>query len=254
MIRRRHSGLISPLVIDDRAAAAQIPRLPFLDGRAAPPCTDLGALFEHAGDDSRIDSVHRQREVVAAERAAKSICHSCPAMLECRAYAIATRQTWGVWGGTNHIERREWLRRNGTTTLDEVTTMGPEELRRKFEGVETIELFSPSALVRTDTGEKIRSTSQRAVAYGNCPSCLRRPAGIIVAGTHWIWRQHFYRTWGNERRMCAASNVALCHAPEPQGKAHNGTPVTCPHGPETAPDEHDYAPVTPRRPTVPDAA
>jgi hypothetical protein len=239
MIRRRYTGLVSPLVIDDSHVLAQIPRLPFLEGHGDPPCAELDELFELAGDDSRIDSDRRQRAVKAAERGAKSICAACPALLACRAYAIATRQEWGVWGGTNPAERREYVKQHGRHAWDEVEAMGPEELRRKFEDVPTIELFSSEAYTRTDqNGERTRHTTQRAIAYGNCPSCTKRPTAVVVQGKHWVWRAHYYRTWGSEKRQCAASNVALCVAPEPAGNSHAGEPLTCPHGPTSPADEH----------------
>ncbi len=30
---------------------------------------------------------------------AKAVCRTCPVRDACRAYALATRQPWGVWGG-----------------------------------------------------------------------------------------------------------------------------------------------------------
>jgi WhiB family transcriptional regulator, redox-sensing transcriptional regulator len=37
---------------------------------------------------------------------AKAICAHCPVRGECLAYALATRQKHGVWGGTTEQERR----------------------------------------------------------------------------------------------------------------------------------------------------
>lgn len=238
MVRRRFGGVMSPLPVDDGKFMAQIPRLPFLEGQATPPCSELGTLFEYAGDDSRIDNGERQRAVIASERGAKSVCRACPVELDCRAYAIATRQQWGVWGGTNTHERQEYMRVHGRVTWEEVEAMGPEELRRKFEQVPTIELFSPAAYERRNTGDRERQKTRRAIAYGNCPGCTKQPAPVIVVGQHWVWRTHMFRTWGNETRQCRASNVALCVAPEPDGKAYNGTPLACPHGPD---DDHASA-------------
>ncbi|MGW3483473.1 WhiB family transcriptional regulator [Rhodococcus indonesiensis] len=40
------------------------------------------------------------------ERTAKQICHGCPARIPCRAYALDSRQRYGIWGGTTEAERR----------------------------------------------------------------------------------------------------------------------------------------------------
>jgi WhiB family redox-sensing transcriptional regulator len=41
---------------------------------------------------------------------AKSICRACPSREPCLAFALATRQDLGVWGGTSPEERRELIR------------------------------------------------------------------------------------------------------------------------------------------------
>lgn len=42
---------------------------------------------------------------------AKTVCGRCPIMAECRAWAIATAQADGVWGGLSTVERRHrWMR------------------------------------------------------------------------------------------------------------------------------------------------
>jgi WhiB family redox-sensing transcriptional regulator len=38
---------------------------------------------------------------------AKSICAQCPVRLDCLAYALRTRQAYGVWGGLTERERRD---------------------------------------------------------------------------------------------------------------------------------------------------
>lgn len=47
------------------------------------------------------------------EGAAKQLCESCPVLLACRRYAVATHEPYGIWGGTNP-EEREGLRRGGS--------------------------------------------------------------------------------------------------------------------------------------------
>jgi WhiB family redox-sensing transcriptional regulator len=46
------------------------------------------------------------------EAAAKEICGSCTVRELCAAYAIATREPYGTWGGLTENDRREHLRRS----------------------------------------------------------------------------------------------------------------------------------------------
>ena len=41
--------------------------------------------------------------------AAKQVCAGCSVLVECRDYALATRQPFGVWGGLDEQERRAVL-------------------------------------------------------------------------------------------------------------------------------------------------
>lgn len=43
---------------------------------------------------------------LARERVAKAVCRSCPVVAACAAYAIKTREPFGVWGGLTPEERR----------------------------------------------------------------------------------------------------------------------------------------------------
>jgi WhiB family redox-sensing transcriptional regulator len=43
--------------------------------------------------------------------AAKAVCAGCPVREACGAFAIATNQEYGVWGGLDEEERREQRRR-----------------------------------------------------------------------------------------------------------------------------------------------
>jgi len=45
---------------------------------------------------------------------AKAVCAACPVRAVCLRYALATRQEFGVWGGTTETERRAMIRRAGT--------------------------------------------------------------------------------------------------------------------------------------------
>jgi len=40
----------------------------------------------------------------------KAICAGCPVRAECLDYALTTRQTFGIWGGTSERQRREMRR------------------------------------------------------------------------------------------------------------------------------------------------
>lgn len=42
----------------------------------------------------------------AQQALAKEVCHRCPVMHQCLAYALDTGVTHGVWGGTDEEERR----------------------------------------------------------------------------------------------------------------------------------------------------
>jgi hypothetical protein len=43
-------------------------------------------------------------------REAKAVCADCPAREECRYYAIANRELFGIWGGLTVGERRRYAR------------------------------------------------------------------------------------------------------------------------------------------------
>jgi WhiB family transcriptional regulator, redox-sensing transcriptional regulator len=44
---------------------------------------------------------------------AKEICHRCPVIMECREFALRTREPFGVWGGLAEAERRVILEQRG---------------------------------------------------------------------------------------------------------------------------------------------
>ncbi|MFF7655841.1 WhiB family transcriptional regulator [Streptomyces sp. NPDC007983] len=47
----------------------------------------------------------------AQQAQAKEVCHRCPVIHQCLAYALDTGVTHGVWGGTDEEERRVLRRR-----------------------------------------------------------------------------------------------------------------------------------------------
>ncbi|GAA3621432.1 WhiB family transcriptional regulator [Marihabitans asiaticum] len=64
------------------------------------------------GSDSEM-FFHPEGERGAARRtrvaAAKAVCATCPVLLTCREQSLATRETYGVWGGLSEEERAEQL-------------------------------------------------------------------------------------------------------------------------------------------------
>lgn len=46
-----------------------------------------------------------QRQVAAANEAARDLCGSCPVATECRQWAVDNREQWGTWGGQTAEER-----------------------------------------------------------------------------------------------------------------------------------------------------
>jgi WhiB family transcriptional regulator, redox-sensing transcriptional regulator len=52
----------------------------------------------------------KRSEKDAREAAAKLICARCPVREPCLEYALRTRESHGVWGGRNEMERRALLR------------------------------------------------------------------------------------------------------------------------------------------------
>lgn len=52
----------------------------------------------------------RGRAAVAQAEAAKAVCRACPSREPCLAFALATRQDLGVWGGTSPEDRRALIR------------------------------------------------------------------------------------------------------------------------------------------------
>ncbi len=55
--------------------------------------------------------VERKEEKLARERRAKSICSNCLVRRDCLDYAIRIRETHGIWGGLNEVERKQILER-----------------------------------------------------------------------------------------------------------------------------------------------
>jgi WhiB family redox-sensing transcriptional regulator len=43
-------------------------------------------------------------------QAAKSVCSTCPYVIECLAWALTNDEIWGIWGGTTERERKRMKR------------------------------------------------------------------------------------------------------------------------------------------------
>jgi WhiB family redox-sensing transcriptional regulator len=56
----------------------------------------------------------RRRQKDAREAVAKRICATCRVRSECLDYALTNRETHGIWGGLNEMERRAVLRRRAS--------------------------------------------------------------------------------------------------------------------------------------------
>lgn len=49
----------------------------------------------------------RKEERLDRERAAKSICSTCPVRTDCLNYAMRIHEPHGIWGGLNEQERKQ---------------------------------------------------------------------------------------------------------------------------------------------------
>lgn len=64
-------------------------------------CRDEGdALFFHPEGER---GPRRRRR----DEAAKQVCARCPVIVACREHALASRETYGIWGGLTAEEREE---------------------------------------------------------------------------------------------------------------------------------------------------
>lgn len=68
--------------------------------------------------------VNRGGNVISNEsiELAKKVCYACPAMRECRTYAMQYFNLYGVWGGLDHVERNRMQKALGQTPIDFTST------------------------------------------------------------------------------------------------------------------------------------
>ncbi|WP_331722919.1 WhiB family transcriptional regulator [Nocardia sp. NBC_00511] len=79
-------------------------------------CDTDGVSWQSLGSCKGLDSTlffhpdgERGRARSTRERSAKKICRECPVLSQCRAYALSTKQTYGIWGGMSEQERQDQL-------------------------------------------------------------------------------------------------------------------------------------------------
>ena len=62
------------------------------------------------GEDANLffppNHVEEREARLLREQQAKAICATCPVRIECLEYAVRTRESHGIWGGLNELERR----------------------------------------------------------------------------------------------------------------------------------------------------
>lgn len=57
------------------------------------------------------DTFESKEQRIRRERHAKELCKKCPVREACLETALATRESYGIWGGLTEQERRALLRR-----------------------------------------------------------------------------------------------------------------------------------------------
>lgn len=73
----------------------------FLDWHADGACRDLDTeMFFHPDNERGPQRSER-------ERAAKAVCARCPVVTQCAAWALGTREPYGIWGGLSEADREE---------------------------------------------------------------------------------------------------------------------------------------------------
>ena len=83
------------------------PTLEAWEWQAQGACRGHPVLFYNEEDERK--GLRRAKEHVA-----KQVCESCPVLGQCRDYALATGELYGVWGGMTEMERHRILGRQRT--------------------------------------------------------------------------------------------------------------------------------------------
>ena len=74
---------------------------PQAEWREQAACLPLPGILFFGLDDNESALERRSRE-----EQAKSICDTCGVRSECLAYALATKEPYGIWGGLTELERK----------------------------------------------------------------------------------------------------------------------------------------------------
>ncbi len=74
---------------------------PPAEWRERAACLPLPGILFFGMDDNESPMERRARE-----EQAKSICADCGVRSECLAYALATKEPYGIWGGLTELERK----------------------------------------------------------------------------------------------------------------------------------------------------
>lgn len=74
---------------------------PETEWRERAACLPLPGILFFGLDDNESALERRNRE-----EQAKSICANCGVRSECLAYALATKEPYGIWGGLTEVERK----------------------------------------------------------------------------------------------------------------------------------------------------
>ena len=90
------------------------PITPNWDWQVHAACRGLGDEYFFPADTNE-----RGRYKQARERAAKSVCATCPVVEECLRWALAVGEMHGVWGGLTAPERRQMILRGATARSNE---------------------------------------------------------------------------------------------------------------------------------------
>lgn len=132
------------------------------------PCSGLVQIFFGDHPDLREEPEEERR---TREEVAKEICESCQIQKVCLEWAVTENEKFGIWGGMNQPERRQfrkWLRKHGYE--DPPTGDILHALLEKFR--------NPKKATR-----KTSSNGTRSVAAGNRANGVARGRPLRVAAS-----------------------------------------------------------------------
>ncbi|WP_332112992.1 WhiB family transcriptional regulator [Streptomyces sp. ActVer] len=92
---------------------------------------------------------------LAKTRRAKVVCSGCPVLQECGAWALDTRQAYGVWGGMSERERAGILRQKQRRNLDAAAVAAKAEQARQPAKPRTLRGIVEQNTARLDGGHLV---------------------------------------------------------------------------------------------------